>query len=214
MFTQCPECRQTQTLTIDQLRATRGMIRCAHCSTQFDALQSLSDTPVAIQADHEAEHLPWTHKPKSTNQLFWNLSAVAGIFLLIGQIIYFMGPAALQNEKLRPWIEHSCSYLKCTLPDYKKLSDFSVLASSLVLTADQNYYFSASINNQADFAQAHPGIKLTLLKLSGEPFAQRSFSSDELTYRSNKIAPNETIDIGLTLAAPSIPLGGYTFELN
>lgn len=212
MFTKCPECHHPQTLTIEQLRTTRGIIRCSQCSTQFDALQSLSETPAVALAPSE-EHLPWVQDRKPANPLLWNLSAAAAIILLCGQIIYFQGPSALQHDKLRPWIIEACSYLGCTLPDYRKLTDFSVLASSMILTADQNYYFKAIINNQAEFAQPHPGIKLTLLKLSGEPFAQRAFAPDNLTFRTDKIAPHETIEIGLTIAAPGTSVGGYTFEL-
>lgn len=213
MFTQCPECHHPQTLTIDQLRETRGIIRCSHCSTQFDALQRLGETPADVPLPPSEEQLPWVQDRKPANPLLWNSSAAAGLILLCGQIIYFQGPSALQHEKFRPWFIEACSYLGCSLPDYRNLTDFSVLTSSLILTADQNYYFKATINNQAEFAQPYPGIKLTLLKLSGEPFAQRAFTPDNLTFRTDKIAPHETIEIGLAIAAPSASVGGYTFEL-
>lgn len=213
MYTQCPECHHTQTLSIEQLRISRGMIHCDQCSAQFDALRRLSETPTKISLDTPEETLPWLESRKPSNPLLWNLTAAAGIILLLAQIIYFQGPLALQHDKFRPWFLRACSYLSCTLPDYRNLSDFSVIASSLYLTADQHYYFKAIITNQAKFAQQHPGIKLSLLKLSGEAFAQRVFSADYLTFHTDKIAPYETIEIGLAIAAPSTPVGGYTFEL-
>lgn len=213
MFTQCPECHHTQTLTIEQLRESRGMIRCANCSTPFDALQRLSETPTDAVASIDKEAMPWTQNTNTRHSLFWSLTSLAGIVLLCGQIVYFEGPPALQNERLRPWFIEACSYLACKLPSYRNLDDFSVLDSALTLTADKNYFFRVVINNQAEFPQIHPGIKLTLLKLSGEPFAQRAFASGDLTYRTDHIAPHETFEIGLAIAAPRIPVGGYTFEL-
>lgn len=213
MFTQCPECHHTQTLTIEQLRESRGMIRCSNCATPFDALKKLSDTPVEDVASTTEEALPWTHDHAPQHSRLWALTALAGFIVLCAQIIYFEGPRALQNEKLRPWFIEACSYLACKLPSYRNLNDFSVLDSSLTPTTDKNYFFRAVINNQAEYPQNHPGIKLTLLKLSGEPFVQRAFAPETLTYRTDDIAPHETFEIGLAIAAPHMPVGGYTFEL-
>ena len=52
MFTQCPECQTIQTLTLAQLRAGRGMLRCRHCSVLFDALERISETKEINSSEH------------------------------------------------------------------------------------------------------------------------------------------------------------------
>lgn len=214
MFTRCPECHHTQTLTVEQLRVSGGMIRCENCSTPFDALKRLSESPTdSAPITQEEPALPWIQQDTAASTKLWGSIATAALLLLCAQILYFKGPEAPQNEKLRPWLIKACAYLACNVPSYRNPDDFSVLDSSLKSTADNHYFFKAIIHNQSEFSQPHPGVKLTLLKLSGEAFSQRSFSANQLTFRTDEIAPQETFEISLVIAVPNITVGGYTFEI-
>lgn len=53
MYTQCPECGTVFRLSADTLRLAQGEVRCGICSTVFNAVESLSDTPAAHLA-HQA----------------------------------------------------------------------------------------------------------------------------------------------------------------
>ena len=67
MYTQCPDCSTVFRVTAEALRAAQGRVRCGICSTGFDALENLSESPVARALDepsHEdtitVEELPGT----------------------------------------------------------------------------------------------------------------------------------------------------------
>jgi putative ABC transport system permease protein len=43
MYTQCPDCQTLFTVTVENLRAAMGMVRCTHCATVFNALTGLRE---------------------------------------------------------------------------------------------------------------------------------------------------------------------------
>ena len=216
MFTQCPECQSIQPLTSAQLRDGRGMLRCSHCSAMFDALERISETDVITPSEHlPSRLLPWDNASKSGN-IFWRTGLVIGLLVLTGQIIYFEGYAFSQNAAIRLGLAKVCQLIKCHLPDYKNLDEFSLLHGSFSPLPDQNYAFRLVMSNQADFSQPYPNIKLTLLDYSGNSFAQRVFHPlDYLPEGTDAtlMAADATTEINLKIAAPETKIGGSTFDL-
>jgi len=222
MFTVCPDCKKIHPLTLEQLRIDRGVMRCPDCSGLFDVLEFISETrPVvaastAAPAESETPHsLPW-EPAKIARRAYWHAGLIAGLLLLTAQIVYFEGYAFSQNPAYRPRLEKICERLGCRLPVYKNLDDFHVLDGSFVLRPDHNYAFQAAITNQADFPQAYPTIKLTLLDYNEKPFAHRIFQPRDYLPEMNGavvMAPDATAEISLTIAAPVNKVGGYTFKL-
>lgn len=213
MFTQCPECHKTHALTVEQLRTSRGMMRCSGCSALFDGL--------AFIREHEAEEkpesrlMPWENI-KLPDTAPWRWGLLLGALLLIAQAVYFEGHAISQNPAFRPWLEKLCSHLNCQLPAYKNLDEFTVLHGSFAMLPDRNYAFKAIISNQALFKQPYPNIKLTLLDFSGTAFAHRIFRPQDYLpayVAATGIAADAGAEINLNIAAPQTPVGGYTFEL-
>lgn len=217
MFTQCPECQKTQPLTLEQLRSSRGMLRCPHCSTLFDALISICETEPADSSSSEikpAKTLPWDRK-KQSHTLYWGIGLVFGVLLLITQIIYFEGWALNQNPKMHLWIEKACLQFNCNPPTYKNSKEFEILDRSFSLLPDQNYAFRVVFSNQAPFRQNYPDINLTLLDFSGKAFTHRIFfPADYLpdTKHADAIEAEATIEITLKIAAPKIKVGGFDFD--
>ncbi|MGR9115595.1 MAG: zinc-ribbon and DUF3426 domain-containing protein [Gammaproteobacteria bacterium] len=214
MYTQCPECGQNQILGVDELREGRGMIRCSNCSTIFDALQRLSETPPVEAPTAVVTELPWTPQLQLASG-FWRLTLALSLITLTGQMLYFEAPKALQSATLRPWFEKACSLLQCELPSYRKLDDFAIVHSELTPSGDNHLVFQASIHNQAEFQQRLPDLKLTFMNLTGEHFAQRIFSPDQYkATSSNFIGPDQPFEISLDIAPSNTAvIGGYTFEL-
>ena len=67
MFTQCPDCSTVFRVTAEMLRSAQGRVRCGICSSSFNALEYLSEQPVARPVDQPAaedtitvEELPGT----------------------------------------------------------------------------------------------------------------------------------------------------------
>jgi predicted Zn finger-like uncharacterized protein len=215
MFTQCPECQSIQPLTPAQLRNGWGMLRCSHCSALFDALARLSETEDMSPSDQlSSRHLPWDNA-KSGNA-YWLTGLVVGLLLLIGQIIYFESYAFSQNPAIRPSLTKLCQLIKCQLPDYKNLDEFSLLHGSFTPLPDQDYEFRVVMSNQADFSQPYPNIKLTLFDYSGNAFAQRIFQPRDYLPENavaTLMAVDATTEISLKIAAPKTKVGGSTFDL-
>jgi len=216
MFTQCPECQRIHPLTLAQLRAGRGMMRCSNCSAMFDALERIRETREADNTENlSAKSLPWDKESEPGNA-YWRAGLVISLLLLIGQVIYFEGYALSQNPALRPGLEKLCQQLNCHVPVYKNLDEFTLLHGSFNPLPDQNYLFQAVISNQAAFTQAYPNIKLTLLDFNGKAFAHRIFRPRDYLPEASvttDMASDATTEISLQIAAPKTKVGGSTYEL-
>ncbi|MDD5579242.1 MAG: zinc-ribbon and DUF3426 domain-containing protein [Methylobacter sp.] len=215
MFTQCPSCQKTYPLTVEELRAGRGMMSCRNCSARFDALEFISETAAGPSKIIFSSPLIWEQK-KASGTVYWNAGLIIGLVLFIAQIGYFEHFSFSQNPAFRPWLIKICGQIKCVLPAYEKPDEFAVAHGSLVPLPHQAIAFRAVITNQAAFTQAYPDLKLTLFSYTGEPFARRTFRPlDYLPAASGSkfMASDETAEIGLNIAAPKTKTGGYTFEL-
>jgi predicted Zn finger-like uncharacterized protein len=214
MFTQCTECQTIQVLTLAQLRAGRGMLRCNSCSAIFDALERISETEEINHSEIlPSKHLPWNKVPSN---VYWRTGLIISLLLLIGQIVYFEGYAFSQNPAVRPVLSKLCQLAKCQLPVYKNLGEISVLHSSFTSLPGQNYAFKVVISNQADFSQDYPNIKLTLLDYSGNAFAHRVFHPRDYLAEGSVatvMAADAITEISLKIVAPNTKVGGSTFDL-
>src|SRR5450755_2541281 len=59
MFTVCPKCALTLTVTAADLRTAQGFVRCGQCTNVFNALLALSDerqSATAVHAEVAAQH--------------------------------------------------------------------------------------------------------------------------------------------------------------
>lgn len=217
MFTRCPECQKTQPLTLEQLRASRGMLRCIQCSALFDALMTISETEVNDNAQlNPVKPLPWDKK-KQLGNLYWCIGLIFSLLMLVAQLVYFEGYALSQKQGFRLWVEKICAQLNCNLPVYQNIDEFEVLHRSLTLLPDQNYAFNIVFSNQAAFRQKYPNIKLTLLNFSGQAFAHRIFfPADYLSnaFSIGAIEADATTEINLKIVAPKTKVGGFDFDFQ
>jgi predicted Zn finger-like uncharacterized protein len=211
MYTQCPECNKQHNITIDELSESRGMICCDKCSAMFDALELLSKGQGALKAS-EILTIPEI-KPRKKHTLLWGLGYSICIILFIFQIVYFEGYNLTQNTDVRPWLEKTCEYFKCQLPNYKNLDEFTILHGSFEPTANKHFVFKAAFTNQSAFEQTLPSIKLTLVDFSGQVFAKRIFNPQDYSNQAHKlIEPEMSEVITMEIAAPLTITGGYRFE--
>jgi hypothetical protein len=194
------------------------MIRCDKCDTLFDALQLAHDSDnqePLITTPSEAVVLPW-EKPPIKLSIYWTLGLGINILLLLGQSFYFEARTISQNPKFRPSLEKVASGLHHPLPLYQNPDELTVLHSSFEPQADNSRVLKVSIINQADFSQAYPNIKLTLLNEAGNSFSHRTFKpSDYLAPAliNTTLVADASADIALQLAAQQTPIGGYSVEL-
>ncbi len=214
LYTLCPECKQQQTVSTEQLRLSRGMLKCTKCSAMFDALEFISEQLLEeSEQTHYQNQFPPTPKQNKKLDALWSYGLLAGILLLCTQIYFFEGYTLSQNSILRPWLLKFCQTFDCRLPRYKNINEISILQGSLESTDAHVYVFKAVISNQAQFDQPYPDIILTLLNFTGEAFAERVFSAHNYQPESALLAADETTEISFNIAAPQTKIGGYTFKL-
>lgn len=214
MYTQCSVCKQQYTVSTEELRTSRGMLKCKKCSANFDALEFISDKPLKKSEQvHSQELFPPQPKKNKIRQALWFFGLFVGILVFFAQIYYFESHTLSQNQTLRPWLLKLCQSVNCQLPEYKNTEEISILLGSLEAIDDHFYEFKVVISNQARFNQRYPNIKLTLINFTGEPIAERIFSAHNYHPKSPLLAVDETVEISLSIAAPHPKIGGYTFEL-
>lgn len=216
MFTQCPHCQKSYTLTPAQLRDHRGMMRCEHCDTLFDELQFLRDTDDAeLVITQETAPLPW-EQARVTLSVYWSIALWLNLLLLLGQILYFEARGISQNPTLRPSLEKIASDLHQTLPLYQNVAELIVLHSRFEPQADNSRLLKLAIINQADFSQAYPKVKLSLLNEAGNLFSYRLFKpADYLPSAliNTPLLADNSAEIELHIAAPQTAIAGYSVEL-
>ncbi len=165
--------------------------------------------------DTEDEDSFLFEKAPQKGKPIWTWAFSSCLLLLGFQIYYFEGYGLTQNTTVRPWLENICKPLKCQLPAYKNLDEFTILHGSFEPTANRNHYiFKAVFVNQSEFKQNHPSIKLTLQNFNGQTTAERVFRpQDYLKNGQNQIKPEQSVEIIMNIVTPSEKMGGYSFEL-
>lgn len=235
MFTQCPQCKSRFEIGASQLRHGLGLAKCGPCGAAFNALENLSDNleesietpnlPVLGEkavlkpktADYKIDApLPW-EKPSSPRTAgLWCAGILALIFLFGAQVVFFKGERLTRESRLRPWLTALCERLGCNLPPYREIRAIDILDRSLSPAEDGRLEFRAILVNQAEFSQALPALRLTLLAFNGEALARRTFNPKE--YVAEIPTPQE-LPVGhplkarLLIAKPSSEVAGYVFEL-
>ena len=211
MRTQCPECKKQRSISVKELRSSRGMIRCDECSSMFDALELLNEGNASNEINtHEA--LPALKSSSATDKGLWGAGYSFCIILFIYQVYFFESYNLTQNTQLRPWLNTVCHYINCLLPAYKNLNEFTILHGAFEATEKDTYLFNTAFSNQSAFEQSYPSIKLSLQNFNGQTFAERIFHPQD--YAKNHvefIAPDKLTEITMKIAAPSEKIGGYHF---
>ncbi len=164
----------------------------------------------------EPERLPWEAEQKTVS-INWFAGVVLGLLALLGQVIFFEGAGLSQNTAYRPHLEKLCRLLGCQLQAYENLSELAVLQGSFTTLPDKTIAYKTVINNQSPFQQKLPDIQLNLLDYNEQLVAQRVFSPKDYLAGQVRtkftIAPDETVEAKLLIAAPAMPFGGYNFNL-
>jgi len=149
--------------------------------------------------------------------LILTLGILTGIATLLLQYAYYNRNSLIKITELRPWLDIMCQQLNCTLPPPKDLK--SIVLSSKNIFSHPNVknalMVSASIVNQADYAQNYPLIELRFENVRGKTIAGRRFSPLEyLGIPENQISrmqPDVPVNINLEIKDPGDDMVSYEF---
>jgi len=143
------------------------------------------------------------------------------LVLLIGQLILFRPlDVARLLPQTQPYLEQVCQQLPCHFqtrrdPEQIRLLDRDVRAHP---EQDNTLLITATLRNQASFAQAYPDLRVTLFDLSGNKVAQRRFTPADylggLYTPFMQMQPDTPLHIRLEVLDPGANAVNFEFDVQ
>ena len=146
----------------------------------------------------------------------WRFAAALAVLVLLLEIAYaYRGPIAQRYPALRPSLEATCSYLKCSVPYAREESLLKLEDSELLEVPGKpnEIALGARIRNLAQVAQEYPHLELTLTDLTGQAAVRRVLRPTD--YLGRPLGYGEVMPAGLDIAVqlrletPRIKATGY-----
>ncbi len=204
MYTQCNHCNAIFRVTMKELTAAQGLLRCGECDNIFDAMKTLSQTlpeerrfaqlsvataveiprhqPLAetkTAAKHKRTSPSTQHTLNSRHFLLVGIAALTLLLLL--QVLYSSRNWLAQQPLTAAITQKTCSLVGCgiTIPrDVRKIKLLSRNVYSHPNTPNV-LTISASIQNDAPYPQPFPLIEVSFLNQKNEVMALRRFPPTE-----------------------------------
>ena len=181
--------------------------------------EPVAEQPVEPPASEDEEFL--AARPKKKGPWWpWALAGFVLLLILLGQAAYFfrIGLAA-RLPGLKPALVGYCSLLDCQVPLPRDPDLMSIDASDLEASSDHAnvIILTATLRNNARYAQAYPDLELTLNDTSGKPVARRIFHPVDYLRQgkdeNSGLAGSRTLDITLNLDTADLKPSGYRLLL-
>ena len=150
----------------------------------------------------------------------WRLGASALGVGLLAQIGYAERAPLLDDARLRPWLDQACASLGCRLPLRHEPSHFALLSRDIRPhpSVANALIISASVRNDAAFAQAFPDIEIVLSDLDENRIAMRRFHPQEYLGDTRTIAagmaPGSTTALVFEVADPGKNAVAFEFKFR
>jgi len=209
MYTRCPECRTAFRITLAQLKAADGLVRCGRCDAVFRADLHLfapaegraPERPVPAPSDVRPNVVRPRPKPAprredipvvSDASLFqaprrglpapvWALLALLAAATLVAQFGYFYRHELAQVPRLLPALERLCALLECDVRPPLHAVVPELLGTRIA--AHPRYAnalrLQARFVNRSDRAQPLPLMQVSFTDTGGRLLARRTFTPQE-----------------------------------
>lgn len=154
----------------------------------------------AAAEEHENHELPSFARlerlpERPSHTLRWTLACAALALLLGAQLVWAERRPLLRNPEVAPWLRSACAHLGCRLPLVADLDKLQLVSRDVRPhpSVPGALIISATVRNQAAFAQPYPVVTITLSDLDGNRIAMRRFRPseylDDASARSRGLAP-------------------------
>ncbi|MGB0449364.1 MAG: zinc-ribbon and DUF3426 domain-containing protein [Porticoccaceae bacterium] len=171
------------------------------------------------------EQQPAANASNSLKRFLGRLAVIAlGALALGGQTAYFLSGELSRNENYRQVLIDSCFYLGCKIDPYSDVDKLTVNTAIIQSHPTQPgaVIIDMLIENQAQFRQPYPKIKVRFDDLHGQLIAQRIFSPQEYISGQNprrspapkNIASGRQAHISFSLVDPGLSAVNYLVELS
>jgi predicted Zn finger-like uncharacterized protein len=120
----------------------------------------------------------------------WAIGSTLLALALVGQIAYAKRAPLLDDARLRPWIDRACETLGCVPPLRHDPARLTLLSRDIRPhpSVPSALIISASLRNDAPFAQAFPDVEIVLSDLDENRIAMRRFHPQEYIGDARTIA--------------------------
>ena len=211
MYTQCSHCKAVFRVTMKELTAAQGLLRCGECDTIFDAMKALSTTlpeerdfakaelqplmgeqarpadtrirvlPTDQQDQHRKPDATTTHSPAPRSRKFLIMSLSALALLLLLQLLYSSRDWLAEQPLTAKASQKICATIGCEIKVPRDVGKIKMLSHNVYSHPNlpKLLIISASIQNNATFAQPYPLLEISFLNGDSEVVALRRFSATE-----------------------------------
>jgi len=148
----------------------------------------------------------------------WTLGAGLLLLSLGAQISYAERGVLADDAHLRPWLDRICTALNCRLPLRHDPTTLQLLSRDIRPhpSVPHALIISATLRNDADFAQAFPAVEITLSDLDENRIAMRRFLPQEYLGDTrgiaNGLAPGATAALVFEVADPGKNAVAFEFK--
>ena len=148
----------------------------------------------------------------------WVLAACILSLALLAQLGFYQRRALLAHDDSRKVLEFSCSLLRCRLPLREDLAGLRVLDSDVKPhpRTKSALLITASLRNEASFAQNYPIVEVKLLDKSSRAVALRRFAPASYLGDADAIAAgiaaNASLPIIFEVIDPGANASGFEFS--
>ncbi len=131
---------------------------------------------------------------------FWRSASVLLLLALFAQVAWAERASWIDRAAVRNWLEPLCAELRCRLPLRHDQASLRLVSRDIRPhpSVAGALLISATLRNEAPFAQAFPTLKVTLSNLDEQRIAMRRFAPRE--YLGATWSPQEGIAAGASVA--------------
>lgn len=175
-------------------------------------VQTFKWSPRYVLSGHEPEAVP----PRLANRLGWAFGSLLLIVVLAGQLAWFNRDTLALDPRWRPWLQKVCDTAGCTLPPLRDPHAIEMVDRN-VQTHPQYQgalLITATLVNQATFAQPYPEVELSMTNLDQKRVAARRFLPAEYLdngHAQGLIPPGASVRLKLEIADPGQEAVGFEF---
>lgn len=150
----------------------------------------------------------------------WRVGASALGVCLLAQIAYAERAPLLDDARVRPWLDQVCASLGCRLPLRHEPTRFALLSRDIRPhpSVGNALIISASVRNDAAFAQAFPDVEIVLSDLDENRIAMRRFHPQEYLGDTRTLAagmaPGSTTALVFEVADPGKNAVAFEFKFR
>jgi len=158
------------------------------------------------------------HRGPQTRNWPWVVGSCVLLLSLLAELGYAERAQLLDDALVRPWLDRTCGAFGCRLPLRHATAQLELLSRDIRPhpSVKNALIISATLRNDADFAQAFPAVEITLSDLDENRIAMRRFQPQEYLGDSRSLAagmaPGATAALVFEVADPGKNAVAFEFK--